>query len=95
MVIFAHRFRRLLKDGGSLAIIDISTDYTPSPIMLTGEPYLLEYKEDIMKQMKSLQGFGALKSETVVPGHVHKWVLTRKRTKSTADEETGISHMTV
>lgn len=29
--------RRLLKDGGTLAIIDISTDYNPSPAMLAGK----------------------------------------------------------
>ncbi len=29
--------RRLLKDGGTLAIIDISTDYNPSPSMLAGK----------------------------------------------------------
>jgi ubiquinone/menaquinone biosynthesis C-methylase UbiE len=31
--------RRLLSPGGVLAVIDISTDYTPSASMLAGEPY--------------------------------------------------------
>jgi ubiquinone/menaquinone biosynthesis C-methylase UbiE len=31
--------RRLLEPGGTLAIIDISAEYTPSPSMLAGEPY--------------------------------------------------------
>ena len=31
--------RRLLSPGGVLAVIDISTEYTPSKSMLAGEPY--------------------------------------------------------
>jgi ubiquinone/menaquinone biosynthesis C-methylase UbiE len=31
--------RRLLRPGGVLAVIDISTEYTPSRSMLAGEPY--------------------------------------------------------
>lgn len=31
--------RRLLSPGGTLAILDITADYTPSPAMLAGEPY--------------------------------------------------------
>ena len=31
--------KRLLTSGGIIAIVDISTDYTPSPSMLAGEPY--------------------------------------------------------
>ena len=30
---------RVLQPGGTLAIVDISTDYTPSETMLSGEPY--------------------------------------------------------
>jgi len=30
---------RLLQPGGTLAVIDICTDYTPSKSMLAGEPY--------------------------------------------------------
>jgi len=30
---------RVLQPGGTLAVIDISTDYTPSETMLSGEPY--------------------------------------------------------
>ena len=31
--------KRLLTSGGIIAIVDISTHYTPSPSMLAGEPY--------------------------------------------------------
>lgn len=30
---------RVLQPGGTLAVVDISTDYTPSKSMLSGEPY--------------------------------------------------------
>lgn len=30
---------RLLQPGGTLAVVDICTDYTPSESMLAGEPY--------------------------------------------------------
>jgi len=73
--------RRILKHNGTLAVVDISTDYSPSPSMLAGEPYVLEYQKNIMRQMKTLQGFGDIKSKeyhTIVPGHVGMWLFTRK-----------------
>ena len=74
--------RRLLKEGGTLAIADISEGYIPSPAMLAGEPYVLEYQKNIMHQIDTLQGFNIEKNVEMVPGHVHLWVLTRKRRKS-------------
>jgi hypothetical protein len=38
-------------------VIDISCDYDPSPAMLSGEPYVLEYKKNIHQQMEDLPGF--------------------------------------
>jgi len=69
--------RRLLRNGGTLAIVDISPEYEPSPTMLAGEPYVLEYKANIMKQMGSIQGFCDVQYHTIVPGHVGMWLLTR------------------
>jgi len=74
--------RRLLKDNGTLAVIDISTDYNSSPPMLVGEPYVLEYQQNIMQQMGRIQGFCDFKSEIIVPGHVHMWSLTRQKSKT-------------
>lgn len=37
---------RVLQPGGTLAILDISKDYTPSDSMLAGEPYVLEYQKN-------------------------------------------------
>jgi len=70
--------RRLLKPGGILAIVDIHPqDYTPSPAMLAGEPYVIEYHNNVEKQMASIQGFRYLNCIDVVPEHVTMWVLKR------------------
>ena len=80
--------RRLLKDGGILAVVDISEDFVPPPSMLAGEPYVLEYQQNIMQQMKSIQGFENKKSVSVVPGHVRMWLQTRsnERKRDFTDE---------
>jgi ubiquinone/menaquinone biosynthesis C-methylase UbiE len=70
--------RRILKQGGKLAVIDISTDYQPSRSMLAGEPYVKEYQENIVKQLKQFKGFRLEKSKTIIPNHLNMWVLTRK-----------------
>ena len=70
--------RRLLKPGGILAVVDIHPrDYTPSPTMLAGEPYVIEYQNNIEKQMGSIQGFRDASCIDIVPEHVTMWVLKR------------------
>jgi ubiquinone/menaquinone biosynthesis C-methylase UbiE len=69
--------RRLLQPGGTLAVIDISTDYKPSSTMLKGEPYVLEYQKNIHHQLESLKGFLRPEYKTLVPGHVGMWILRR------------------
>jgi ubiquinone/menaquinone biosynthesis C-methylase UbiE len=69
--------RRLLHAGGTLAVIDISTDYKPSDSMLLGEPYVLEYQSNIQSQLTNLQGFFRPEYKVLVPGHVSMWLLTR------------------
>ncbi|KAI2502973.1 methyltransferase domain-containing protein [Fragilaria crotonensis] len=68
---------RLLSPGGTLAVIDISPKYQPGPTMLAGEPYVLEYKKNIHKQMMNVQGFESSEYSEVVDGHVGKWILTK------------------
>lgn len=68
---------RVLQTGGTLAIVDISPDYQPSKTMLAGEPYVLEYQKNIMKQLKSMPGFSDFEYHNVVNGHVGMWLLTR------------------
>jgi ubiquinone/menaquinone biosynthesis C-methylase UbiE len=36
--------RRILEPGGTLAIVDIHTDFKPPPSMLLGEPYGKQHK---------------------------------------------------
>merc|ERR1712224_407467 len=71
--------RRLLREGGTLAVVDISSEYRPSRTMLAGEPYVVEYQKNIERQLKTFQGFSDIRVEDFVPGHVTLWVLTRTR----------------
>jgi ubiquinone/menaquinone biosynthesis C-methylase UbiE len=68
---------RVLQPGGTLAVVDISTDYTPSDTMLAGEPYVLEYQKNIHRQLKSMRGFSKVKYQDIVPNHVGMWILKR------------------
>lgn len=69
--------RRLLSPGGVLAIVDISSDYEPSPNMLAGEPYVLEYQQNMYRQLLDIKGFLKPEYKTLIPGHVGMWTLTR------------------
>lgn len=70
--------RRLLKPEGILAVVDINPqDYTPSPTMLAGEPYIIEYQNNIERQMASIQGFTDAKCLDLIPEHVTMWILKR------------------
>mmetsp|Transcript_3370 Transcript_3370/g.8968 ORF Transcript_3370/g.8968 Transcript_3370/m.8968 type:complete len:350 (+) Transcript_3370:1177-2226(+) len=68
---------RVLQPGGTLAIIDISTDYVPSKSMLAGEPYVLEYQRNIHRQMRSIRGFTNFRYRNIVENHVGMWTLKR------------------
>ena len=48
--------------------VDIDPNYTPSEAMLEGEPYVLEYRENIHKDFK-----GASKVDIMIEDHVVKW----------------------
>ena len=67
--------RRLLRRGGHVAMVDICSSYTPSPAMLAGEPFVLEYQQNIESQLTNLQGLKLSKRKSVVPGHVNLWLL--------------------
>ena len=73
---------RLLTPGGTLAVIDIASDYEPSPGMLAGEPYVKEYQANIHRQLfqQTSKGFFVdAQYKTVVPKHLGMWTLTRAR----------------
>lgn len=69
--------RRLLSPGGILAVVDISTEYEPSPNMLRGEPYVQEYQRNINKQLANIAGFERPKYQDIVPHHLGMWTLKR------------------
>jgi ubiquinone/menaquinone biosynthesis C-methylase UbiE len=69
--------RRLLQPGGTLAIVDISTDYQPSETMLRGEPYVLKYQEEIHQQLRGFSGFFTQEYQDLVEGHVGMWIMRR------------------
>jgi len=55
-----------------IIIVDISPEYKPSKSMLYGEPYLLEYKENIDYDLKKFN------KEILISGHVNLWSLKLK-----------------
>ena len=72
--------RRLLRHDGCLAILDICPTYLPSEHMLAGEPFVLEYQQNIDSQLAKFPGFNSVNCKVVVPGHVNLWLLTRNDT---------------
>ena len=56
--------------------MDIAPTYTPSPAMLSGEPYLKDY---LARFETTLARASDRRLETwyLVPGHVTVWTLTR------------------
>ena len=69
--------RRLLAPGGILAIVDLSSDYQPSPHMLAGEPFVIEYQKNMSNQLRHMKGFLHPQYKTLVPGHLGMWTLRR------------------
>ena len=63
----------MLAPGTTLAILDISPTYEPSFSMLAGEPYVLEYQENIQLQLRQAKGFHNCRYREVVEGHVGLW----------------------
>ena len=57
-----------------IIIVDISPNYTPSPLMLSGEPYLLNYKNTIHDILEKHQ-FNYLE---YIPNHVGLWIYSHK-----------------
>jgi ubiquinone/menaquinone biosynthesis C-methylase UbiE len=69
--------RRLLKPGGVYAVVDISTEYSPSESMLSGEPYVIEYQQNINQQLANISGFRSFTNEIIEPNQVELWQLIR------------------
>jgi len=54
-----------------VVIVDISTDYEPSDLMLTGEPYMNDYLKNVDSVMYNY-GFS---KKTFIKNHVDVWKL--------------------
>jgi ubiquinone/menaquinone biosynthesis C-methylase UbiE len=59
-------------------IVDISPNYSPSKLMLSGEPYLLNYKTTIQELLQKHQ-FTYLE---YIPNHVGLWVYSHKNNQN-------------
>jgi ubiquinone/menaquinone biosynthesis C-methylase UbiE len=57
-----------------IIILDISPNYSPSKLMLSGEPYLLNYKATIQELLTQHQ----FKYLEYIPNHVGLWVYSHK-----------------
>lgn len=80
MPVTAHRrvlrsMRRLVGDRpGIVSVVDISPDYTPSPLMRVGEPFVDEYLATIDQTVRDFEGEGwPLRVTHLIPGHVTMW----------------------
>jgi ubiquinone/menaquinone biosynthesis C-methylase UbiE len=61
-----------------ILIVDISPNYSPSKLMLIGEPYLLNYKATIQELLQKHQ-FTYLE---YIPNHVGLWVYSHKNNQN-------------
>jgi ubiquinone/menaquinone biosynthesis C-methylase UbiE len=61
-----------------ILIVDISPNYSPSKLMLSGEPYLLNYKATIQELLQKHQ-FTYLE---YIPNHVGLWVYSHKNNQN-------------
>jgi trans-aconitate methyltransferase len=52
-----------------IIVVDISPNYNPSELMLTGEPYIKDYLKNIHDDLSSF------KEETIINNHVNSWSL--------------------
>jgi len=70
---------RLLAPGGTLALCDIHPEYNPSPIMLSGEPYLNGYLDKIdFEAAASAAKHGLrLHREVLVEGRLVLWTFQK------------------
>lgn len=70
--------RRILNNAiristNKVIIVDISTDYKPSKMMLAGEPYTLEYISNIDKLMEDF----SFEKRNLIKGHVDIWTYNK------------------
>lgn len=52
-----------------ILVVDISPNYNPSKLMLTGEPYIMDYLEHIREDLSEFV------EKIIIENHVHAWSL--------------------
>mmetsp|Transcript_41426 Transcript_41426/g.96858 ORF Transcript_41426/g.96858 Transcript_41426/m.96858 type:complete len:91 (+) Transcript_41426:803-1075(+) len=77
--------RRVLRNALRLArqtvlVVDIWPGFTPSPMMLSGEPFVIDYLEHIDADVEAVQEPEVCDLEVVelVPEHVRMWKLSKR-----------------
>ena len=65
--------KRILRPGGLLMVLDIAQEYSPSPAMAAGEPYVWGYMKNIKRDL-TRAGFAALDETKVIPNHATLWL---------------------
>ena len=71
--------RNMLRVARTALVVDISPQYVPSRLMLSGEPYLIDYQRDMDDDFVGVCAPEAayIRFERVVPGHVTLWEARR------------------
>ena len=69
--------KRLSEAVETVAVLDISQDYSPSRQMLYGEPYLYDYLENIDTDMEHT--FKFVSKYVLVPKHATLWLATNNK----------------
>lgn len=75
-LIILKNIKENLKDDGQMLIVDIDTSYIPSESMLSGEPYVLDYIENIDNDI--LKVFPNCETEVYIRDHVRIWKATKR-----------------
>lgn len=70
--------KNLLRIAPVVMMVDISTSYTTTPMMLTGEPFVLDYLAHFDQDVAAQEG-ADVEREELIAGQVMLWTLTRKR----------------
>lgn len=63
---------------GNVWIVDIHENYTPSPMMQSGEPYVLDYLSNIDQSLQKIarDAQRPLETRSIIEGHVRLWMIS-------------------
>lgn len=61
--------------NGPVWVVDIDPSYSPSAVMLTGEPYVLKYLEEFEGTLSETCEDRFVDVVSLIPGHVRAWII--------------------